>query len=163
MVLLKLNSSDGRNEDWEQDFADRDELKNYLSGLSTRALFQRFARDFRAGEGYEFAFDWREVSGMEFAVLRLDRAMEFISKKDYHSNWASEMHETFCFWNFTDWQRELEGAGFILDRKSRAYTNTWLVENRYLGKAELYEELDGELRRMPYPVTHALIVAEKRI
>ena len=163
IVLLKLNAADGRNEDWEQNFEERDELKNYLAGLSTRALFLRFARDFRAGEDYEFAYRWVEIDGGEFAELRLDRAMEFISKKDYHSNWASEMHETFCFWNFADWQRELEEAGFILDRKSRAYTNKWLVENRYAGKAELYEVREGDLRRMSYPVTHTLIVAEKRI
>ena len=163
VVLIKLDREDGRNEDWEQDFEERDQLTEYLGGLSTRALFLRFARDFRRGEDYDFAYRWVEHEGEEYVELSQEQAMEFISKKDYHSNWKSEMHEKFCFWNFADWKRELEAAGFVIDANSSVYTNNWLVENRYLGKADLYELKEGLPVRLPYPVTHMLMVAEKRI
>jgi len=162
-VLLKLNPKDGRNEDWEAEITERDALADYLGGLSTKALFLRFCRDFRREENYLFQYQWVEIKGETYAETTLAQAMEFISKKDYHSNWQSEMHETFCFWNFNDWKRELEAAGFHLDPNSKAYTNNWLVENRYRGKADLYERTDSGVVSVSYPKTHTLIIAEKRI
>ncbi len=163
VVWMKLNREDGRNEDWEKDIAEREALKKYLGGLSTQALFKRFVRDFRREEGYQFDYHKREAAGEEYIETTLRHAMEFISKKDYHSNWQSEMHETFCYWSFADWKRELERVGFVLDPNSRSYTNSWLVKNRYQGKADLFELENGTLVHLPYPVTHTLIVAEKRI
>lgn len=162
-ILLKLCSDDGRNDDWEREFGERDELKDYLNGLSTRALFLRFAHDFRREEGFQFDYSWKVIGEDEYAETTLGLAMEFISKKDYHSNWMSEMHETFCYWSYADWERELEKAGFVVDSKSKAYTNQWLVKNRYQGKADLFHLVDGRLKPLAYPVTHALIMAEKRI
>lgn len=162
-VLLRLNQEDGRNEDWEEVITEREALTAYLGGLSTRALFHRFVRDFRREEGYQFQYEWVETDGVEYVATTLAQAMEFISKKNYHSNWQSEMHESFCFWSFADWKRELEEVGFYLNPNSKAYTNNWLVQNRYRGNADLFEHTEAGWVAMAYPVTHALIVAEKRI
>lgn len=162
-VLLWLNAEDGRNEDWEAEITHRTQLQQYLVGLSTRALFLRFARDFRKGEGDGIRFEWRKLDGVEYAALTLRDAMEFISKKDYHENWLSEMHEKFCFWAYSDWKAALESVGYTIDPNSQGYTNSWLVEHRYRGKAKLYTLEGGRPRPMDWPQTHMLMIAGKRI
>ena len=160
-VYLRLNGEDGENGDWEGEFEDRDELAAYLGRLSTRALFRRFVRDFRREEGYAWDVEEVEVDGVAYVRSKLGQAMEFISKKDYHSNWMSEMHETFCYWSFGDWKRELEAAGFRVAASSHSYTNQWLVENRYRGKADLFTLTEGKLEPLDYPVTHMMLVGER--
>ena len=162
-VLLWLNTSDGRNEDWEAKIEDSEELATYLNGLSTFGRFLRFAQDFRAGEDYDFPYQILQRDGKDFVQLSLRNAMEFISKKDYTGNWRSEMHEMFCFWSFNDWQKELKAAGFHISSNSTAFTNNWLVENRYKGKAELFSEVEGKVVAREYPVTHMIMVAQKRV
>ena len=89
--------------------------------------------------------------------------MEFISKKDYTGNWNSELHEMFCFWSYEDWKVALKKAGFHISPHSTSFTNNWLVENRYKGKAELFAEENGKAVPRAYPVTHMIMVAEKRV
>lgn len=163
MIWMKLNATDGRNDDWELPPANAKELASYLKGLSTRALFLRFAVDFRQEEGYQMAYRWVESQGQEYAALRLADAMEFISRKDYPDNWRSEMHETFTFWSFEDWKLELAKAGYFIEEASHAYTNNWLVENRYRGKADLFSPENGVAIPLEYPETHMLMVAGKRV
>lgn len=162
-VLMWLNEKDGRNEDWEADLQEREELRVYLSGLSTHALFQRFARDFRKGSIGGIQFSWQTVAGVTYAALSLRDAMEFVSKKDYHENWLSEMHERFCYWAFSEWKAALLEVGYAIDSNSHAYTNAWLVDNRYRSKVGLYALQGGKLVNLPWPHTHMLMVAGKRI
>ncbi len=159
-VLLKLNREDGRNDDFEREVAGRAELKAYLDGLSTYGRFMRFARDFRREEGYRLQYELIEIEGMPLIRLRLQDACEFLSKKDYTDNWTSEMHEAFCFWSFSEWQAAIEQAGMRVSRSSYAFTNPWIVEQRYRGKVELWRETEEGLKEMPYPVTNMLLVAE---
>lgn len=168
-ILLWVNPEDGKDEPWDRQFMkengqekDREAQSEYLKALSTRNRFQRFVQDFRKGDTGQLSFQWKTVNGTEYAEMTLRDAMEFISKKDYTLNWDSEMHERFCFWSYSDWQTELEKVGFHLDPNSHTYTNTWLVENRYRGSAELFELRDGKADPIPYPVTHLIMVAEKR-
>lgn len=163
IVWLRLNSTDGRSEDWQREFAasERDELRAYLEGLSTLGRFLRFARDFRRDEGYRLPFELKLHEHEQFAVLRLGDACEFLSKKDYTDNWQSEMHETFCYWSFADWRNAVEQAGFRVHPASKAYVNPWLVENRYRGKAELFDLRGEQLLPRDYPVTNMLLVAER--
>lgn len=163
VVYMRLEEEDGKIENWEGEFEGRDELAAHLNGLSTRGLFLRFVHDFRREEGYPFDWEWVEVDGKSLVKTQLRHAMEFISKKDYHSNWKSEMHETFCHWSFGDWKEALIEAGYHINPASRSYTNDWLVKNRYRGKADLYKVRDGKLIPLDYPVTHMLMVAEKVI
>jgi len=138
--------------------ADRAEMKAHLAGLSTLGRFLRFARDFRRGEGYRLPYTLEKSAEGTHAVLSLRDACEFLSKKDYLDNWRSEMHETFCFWSFADWSAAVERAGLRVLPASNAFTNPWIVANRFEGKVRLSR--GGE--PMPWPVTNMLLVAEKR-
>lgn len=160
-VFLKLNNTDGRSDDYERTMKERDLYTEYLQGLSTYARFLRFVRDYRKSEGYAVPYEKVNIAGEEYVHLKLRDACEFLSKKDYVDNWQSEMHETFSFWSFSDWKRELEKVGFQLRAESNAYVNPWIVKNRYRGKAEIFSMKDGSLETVDYPVTNILIIAQK--
>ncbi|MFO0877727.1 MAG: hypothetical protein U0840_10270 [Gemmataceae bacterium] len=161
-VYLWLESASGRTDDHLAEPEGRQELKAYLAGLSTLGRFYRFARDFRRHEGYQLPFREETLQGERYLVLRLRDACEFLSKKDYLDNWRSEMHETFCFWSFADWQAALARAGLAVGAGSRAFTNPWIVTHRYEGKARLFQRQGDALAPLPWPVTNMLLVAEKR-
>ena len=161
-VYLWLNDSDGRNEDWDKSFPSRETLSHYLGRLSTYGRFLRFAKDFRKSEGYQLHFETVSLQGKQYIKLKLSDACEYMSRKDYIDNWQSEMHETFCFWDFNEWKQHLVQAGFSVAEESKAYTNPWIVTNRLEGKTVLYKMELGELVRMEYPVTNMLLIAERR-
>lgn len=109
------------------------------------------------------------MNGRRYFVLSLREAVEFMLKKDYGTNWRSEMNEEFAFWDFSAWKHELAAAGFkVLEgadpgKGSRAYSNPWIVKNRFEGKVELYVRgAGGELERMEHPVTNMVLVGEKQ-
>ena len=162
-VYLWLNDADGRNDDFDAEFPaeDRAGFKRYLAGLSTRGRFLRFARDFRREEGFRLPYTVETVGGIAHVVLRLGDACEFLSKKDYLDNWRSEMHETFCFWNFPQWCEAVERAGLRVAPGSGAFTNPWIVQNRFEGKVRLARRV-GAPEPMAWPVTNMLLAAEKR-
>jgi SAM-dependent methyltransferase len=153
-VLMKLSKVDGRNDDFDKKHSTRESLSDYLKGLSTYGRFRRFANDFRAKEGYTLKYELTT----DHVRLSMKDACEFMSRKDYTDNWESEMHETFCFWDFDDWKRHLADVGFSIAAGSGAYTNQWIVNNRLRGKVELFDEA---LSPIEYPVTNMLMIAEK--
>lgn len=170
LVVMELNAANGRNDDWEQDFADRTEGATYLHGLSTYGRFRRFVRDFRKKEGDPFPYTMfptpatpatPSLPDSRWVQLRLDQAMEFILKKDYTDNWQSEMHEKFCFWTYSDWTHTMQETGFQILPTSHAYRNDWLVKHRFDGQVNLYQQENGSLKPMDFPVTHMLLVAGK--
>jgi hypothetical protein len=160
IVLMKLNQDDGRNDDFEKSFTTREDLANYLKGLSTMGRFKRFAIDFRKNEGYQVKFEVITSQNETYIRLTLKDACEFMSRKDYTDNWESEMHETFCFWDFEEWKQHLSHMGFVISKNSRCYTNEWIVKNRLNGKVELFSNTFQPIR-LEYPVTNMLIVAKK--
>lgn len=160
LVLMKLNDQDGRNDDYNKSFATRDELARYLSGLSTLARFKRFAADFRKKERETISFEFVSQHNERYIRLSLKHACEFMSRKDYTDNWESEMHETFCFWDFEEWKQHLSDIGFVLSENSKAYANDWIVKNRLEGKVELFRNI-ATPSKLPYPVTNMLLVAKK--
>ncbi|MEI9919533.1 MAG: transferase [Bacteroidota bacterium] len=155
MVLMKLSKTDGRNDDFDKKHSTRESLAEYLKGLSTYGRFLRFAKDFRAKEGYQLKY----TLDADNIKLLLKDACEFMSRKDYVDNWESEMHETFCFWDFNDWKQKLEEVGFGIASGSHAYTNQWIVNNRLKGKVELFD-LNGS--SIDFPVTNMIMIAEKK-
>lgn len=160
-VLLLLNTTDGNNDDPHANFANRQELAEHLQTLSTRSRFFRFAKDFRAAEGYQLIYQEINIENVSYIQLKLRDAAEFLSRKDYTDNWQSEMHETFCFWDFEEWQEHLKEAGFSIHPSSKAYTNQWIVENRLKSKAELFTLKNGRPEKIDYPASHMLLVAVK--
>jgi hypothetical protein len=160
VVLMKLNDKDGRNDDYEKTFTVREELAQYLKDLSTYGRFLRFANDFRKKELYHLPFEQLELSDEKFVKLSLKDACEFMSRKDYVDNWESEMHETFCFWDFEEWKDELQKVGFTIMEKSNAYVNQWIVKNRLEGKVQLFTN-DPSRTQMDFPVTNMILGAIK--
>lgn len=160
IVLMKLSDIDGRNTDYDKTFVKREDLAAYVQGLSTAARFKRFALDFRKKEKYSLHYEPVTIQNENYIRLSLRDACEFMSRKDYTDNWESEMHETFCFWDFNEWKQHLISVGFRIAEPSQAYTNQWIVKNRLFDKVSLYSD-DASLKPIEYPVTNMLMLAVK--
>lgn len=160
-VYLQLTDEDGSNEAPLKEFDNPHELSAYLQQLSTRARFYRFSRDFRAKEGFVLPYTEVVHRGQAYFKTTMQYAAEFLSRKDYTDNWQSEMHETFCYWDFDEWKAALKAVGFRIDLASSAYTNTWITENRWKNKAGLFTLQGIDLEELPYPVTHMLLLGVK--
>ena len=78
------------------------------------------------------------------------------------------MHESFCFWSFSEWKEAMRQNGFQILAGSSAYANPWIIENRYVSKAEIYTTIsnnptqNADLIRIPFPVTNMLLVGVKQ-
>ena len=71
------------------------------------------------------------------------------------------MHETFCFWDFNEWKAHLEAIGFAIHPESRAFTNPWIVKNRFEKTARIMIRENGRLSQLPWPETHMILIAQK--
>jgi SAM-dependent methyltransferase len=149
-VYCWFNDADGSNDDPYKEIADKHELSLYLQQLSTHARFLRFAKDFR--------YPVRYTIENNHVVCSLRDAAEFLSRKDYTDNWLSEMHETFCYWDFSEWKQHLQEVGFTIHSSSKAFTNEWIAGNRWKGKAALFNEA---LEPLDYPVTTMFLIGVK--
>lgn len=128
-----------------------------VAQLSTLGRWYRFAREFR-GKGC--AYEMKQVNGQNYVLASRSAIAEFLSKKDYTENWASELHESFTHWPFTRWVREMEEAGFEVDHsRSAAYSNPWIIENRYQPTATLFREEGNKLVADDFPPTNLVLVA----
>lgn len=161
-IYLLLNTEDGNNENPFLLNDDRHALSIYLQSLSTYARFLRFAKDFRNKEGYQLLFKIEQIDGKNYIKLSLKDAAEFLSRKDYTDNWQSEMHETFCFWNFDEWKNHLQETGFVIHPDSIAFTNEWIIKNRWEGKANLFIMENNKLIPHPYPETTMFLIGVKK-
>lgn len=164
-AFLWLNDADGSNADPYATFPTTAELEKHLAQLSTHARFLRFARDFHQPIDASAPIDGPGGRGF---LLPLADAVEFMTKKDYTANWASEMHESFAFWSFDDWKAALTDAGFrVLEnpnqptRSSRVYTNPWIVENRWQGKVALHALAGDGWEALDWPPTTIVLAGEK--
>jgi hypothetical protein len=160
-VYLWLNNTDGSNHDPHRILESKASLSEYLQQLSTYARFLRFAKDFRKQEGYKLAYAETIFEQNTYIRLSMHDAAEFLSRKDYTDNWQSEMHETFCFWDFEEWKNEMETVGFKIHPSSIAFTNDWIVENRWKGKAAIFTNRNNQLVPEPWPVTTMFLIGVK--
>ncbi|GAA4340660.1 transferase [Flaviaesturariibacter amylovorans] len=160
-VWLWLDDSDGDRDDATPVAGDRREQKAVLDRLSTRARFFRFAAGFRRDKGYSLAYKEVTLAGRHYLELSLRDAAEYLLHKDYTDNWDSELHETYCFWSFSEWKAALEEAGFRIHPDSKAYTNDWIRAQRWEGKAALYAREGDDLQPLDFPVTTMLLIGVK--
>jgi hypothetical protein len=158
LIYLWLNTEDGSNDNPLLEIPGQHDLSEYLQSLSTYARFLRFANDFRREEGYQLHYDMIRTD-KAYIKLSLKDACEFLSRKDYTDNWQSEMHETFCYWDFEEWKRQMQEANFSIHPLSCAFTNSWIVKNRWEGSVALY---DLNLHPIDFPVTTMLLVGIKQ-
>ena len=161
-VYVWLNKQDGSNDSFDKEFTDRTELSHYLASLSTYSKFLRFTRDFRKKEGDFYEYKEVEIDNIIYIKTSLNNATEFMTKKDYHDNWQSEMHETFCFWSFNDWKQHMEEVGFTINPQSKVFTNDWIADNRWKESVKLFKLEGSELIPQKYPVTTMFLIAEKK-
>lgn len=175
-VLMRVDDADGANEDVFADHPDTAALAAHLAGLSTRARFLRFARDFQADlrrqgrrdEASRVGFEEVEVAGKPGFRLRWQDGIEFLTKMTYVDNWRAEMNEAFAFWSFEEWKAALRRAGFAVvedpeapARGSHAYLNAWRVEHDFQGKVAFYAEEPEGLLALPLPPTNMLLIGRK--
>ena len=163
-ILLWCSDQDGNDLPTEMLAEHCGREAEWLRGLSTRSRFRLFAGDFLQGRR-PFPFTEKQHEGQILFQVTLGRAAEFLSKKDYADNWASEMNEEFCFWSFQQWKKVLSETGFRIsenpnqpERDSRSYVNPWIVKNRYEGHAKV---MNGSGAELSWPPTNMVIVAEK--
>ncbi len=167
-VYLWLNDSDGQNDLEPKLFAQKADKKKYLDSLSTYARFFVFQREFRKDQSYQLNYSIVSIEGRNYLHLTLKDACEFLSKKDYTDNWDSEMHESFCFFSFSEWKDIMKQTGFQIMSGSHAYANPWIINKRYVSKAEIYSSdantptLSADLISIPFPVTNMLLVGVKQ-
>ena len=160
-VYVKFNETDGENPKDVFPDIDPKTFTEFFKTLSTKARFNRFVKDFRAVEGDQISVDYANVDGEEYAVLRYADLCDFLAKKDYVQSWHSEMHERFCFWEYSDWVSALEEVGFEIAKGSEAKQNSWLIENRFAPVAKVYSMINGSLVEHEQPVTNVLLIARK--
>jgi hypothetical protein len=98
-------SQELRKEDYEQY---KTELRNFLESLSTHERFLRFAQDFRKEEGDQISYTIVQKDGEEYIQAPYKSICEFLSKKEYTLNRESEMHERFCDFAYSDWEKMLK-------------------------------------------------------
>ena len=163
-ILLWCSEEDGHNPSAAELATHSGRQTAWLQSLSTRSRFRLFAADFLRGR-HPFPFTEAQHAGQVVFRLALRQAAEFLSKKDYIDNWASEMNEEFCFWSFSQWKKALSETGFRIsenpnqpDRGSRSYVNPWIAEHRYQGRVNLLSENGAQIS---WPPSNMVMVAEK--
>jgi SAM-dependent methyltransferase len=123
-----------------------------LLNAQTREVFERFAKEFKRGQGVPF----ERLSEHEVRLSSHD-ANEFLCKKDYLTNWHIEVHEEFGPLTMTGWGDALTRSGFEVVHLS-SYVNGWIAKHRYEGALEL---TDDSGRPLPWPATNVIAVGRK--
>jgi hypothetical protein len=137
---------------------DSDDADDVLA-CSSADLFRRFAREFRPlscapGFAYE---ELPARDGHRRFRTQAKYAAEFILRKDYRSDWATEVLEEYTYLT----QREFESLFARLGLRilaSSPIRNPWIVRNRFEGKVNI-TSVDGKV--LEYPPTNYIIVGEK--
>jgi SAM-dependent methyltransferase len=131
-----------------------------VPALSTAALLERFAREFRAlapQPGFPIERLPLDRPGWRRYRLSHKQAAEFVLRKDYRADWATEVQEEYTY--FT--QAQFEALFARLGLRVLASTplwNPWIVRHRFEGRFELRDALGAPL---PWPATNYVIVGEK--
>ncbi len=127
--------------------------------LSTRALFERFHKEFAGGNAFQYEIVHKD--GEEYIKLPAEWAHEFYLRKDYTTNWRQEIKEKYTYWNEKEARKALQSAGFT-NIQVVPDPNEYILKNRLLGKIALYkEDSDGSLVSLELPPTHMITIGEK--
>ena len=128
-----------------------------LIDAASAAQFDRFAREFKHGQGATFTPVERRDGAVATMRLGAHLANEFLCKKDYLKNWDIEVHEEYGVFTVDEWRAAL-GRNFFEARTITTYVNQWIRQNRYEGHVKV-----TELNGTPFwPATNAVIIGERR-
>ncbi|HEX6739176.1 MAG TPA: class I SAM-dependent methyltransferase, partial [Vicinamibacteria bacterium] len=139
-----------------------------VATCSSAALLLRFAREFRPlGQGPGFTCLEVPPGGAPaapapragFRRFRLARkhAVEFVLRKDYRQDWATEVLEEYTYFTQEQFEEAFTGLGLRI-LASTPLRNPWIVRHRFEGRMDMCG-LDG--RRLDPPPTNFLIAGEK--
>jgi SAM-dependent methyltransferase len=97
-VYLTLPTDDGKD-------------SGEISELSTAALFEVFALDFRSSLNFDSAVSYQKLSAPipnlpNFTVFEVTWriAAEFVLRKDYRDHWSPELLEEYCYYSQNDFE-----------------------------------------------------------
>jgi hypothetical protein len=134
---------------------------NVVAELSTAALFELFAREWRSSVNRDapvrFARSESPRPGFVRYEVALRAAAEFVLRKDYRADWATEILEEYTYLSQSQFEESFRSLGLRIVT-SRPLWNPWIVQNRFEGKFHL-SDLSGA--PLPFPPTNYLIVGEK--
>lgn len=124
--------------------------------------WRRFSREFRAllpPEQRGFVFEDGGVDEQGWQCLQVDHrlAVEFVLRKDYQDDWASEILEEYTYFTQTEFEAEFARLGLRV-LLSTPLRNSWIIERRFRGQFELCSP-QGEA--LDDPPTNYLIVGER--
>lgn len=148
IVFLDLPNTDGANQ-------------GEIPELSTAALFEVFARDFRSCFNFDSPVFYRKHKSPRPNFTRfeatLKTAAEFVLRKDYRDHWSPELLEEYCYYSQKDFEENFrkENLRIVV---SMPLWNPWIVENRFAKKFFLSDLKGNDLT---FPPTNYLIVGEK--
>ncbi|MBV9926146.1 MAG: methyltransferase domain-containing protein [Acidobacteria bacterium] len=130
-------------------------------GLSTAALFERFAHEWHSSVNCDapvpFVKSESPRPGFARYEVALRAAAEFVLRKDYRADWATEVLEEYTYLSQTQFEDAFRSRGLRIVT-SRPLWNPWIVQNRFEDKFHL-SDLGGS--PLPFPPTNYLIVGEK--
>ena len=149
----------------EQAHLDLPETDGSASGdvreLSTAALFELFARDWRGSVNRDGPVPFTRLEsprpGFVRYELSLRAAAEFVLRKDYRADWETEIREEYTYLSQPQFEEAFRSRGLRIVT-SRPLWNPWIVQNRFEDKFYL-SDLGGS--PLPFPPTNYLIVGEK--
>lgn len=133
---------------------------------STAALLERFSREFRllsAQPGFPLeAVGPSEglpppPSGWRRYRLAHKHAAEFVLRKDYRRDWASEVKEEYTYFTQSQFEATIARLGLRM-LASTPLRNPWIVRHRFEGKFLLRDERGAPIEA---PATNYVIVGEK--
>ena len=132
-----------------------------ITGLSSAALFQKFAAEFRSSVNPNAPVPFVEHKSPRpnFArfELKLRAAAEFVLRKDYRADWETEIIEEYTYFTQKDFETTFRSNDLRIV-VSMPLWNPWILENRFVGKFFITNKA-GE--NLPFPPTNFLIVGEK--
>ena len=130
--------------------------------VSTVELFKRFSREFRfllppEKRGFKYQELEQAADGFHRFQLPHQLAVEFVLRKDYTTDWATEVQEEYTYFSQQDFEQLFHTLG-LRTLASTPIRNPWIVRNRFDGQFRLFST-DG--RPLMNPPTNYLIVGEK--
>ena len=133
---------------------------------STAARLERFAREFRSlaprsgcdverlegsGGAPPLRAGWRRYR------LSHKHATEFLLRKDYRTDWASEIKEEYTYFTQDQFEALFERLGLRV-LASTPLRNPWIIRHRFEGRCFLHDAAGAPLEM---PATNYIIVGEK--
>lgn len=132
-----------------------------IAELSSAALFELFAREWRGSVNRDGPVPFTRTESPRPGFVRYEVALraaaEFVLRKDYRADWATEVLEEYTYLSQSRFEEAFRSRGLRIIT-SRPLWNPWIVRNRFENKFHLSDAGGSPL---PFPPTNYLIVGEK--